>query len=94
MASITVQFHSLYRLYLGVDRLSLQVDDLEEALGQMEERFGTRLREQFEKSGIELDQEMQDFSLILLNGINIRNLKETKLREGDTLHVFPPSAGG
>jgi len=94
MASITVQFHSLYRLYLCIDRLSLQADDLDEALGQMEEKFGSRLREQFEKRGIELDQKMQDFSLILLNGINIRNLRETKLREGDTLHIFPPSAGG
>jgi molybdopterin converting factor small subunit len=94
MASITVQFYSIYRLYLGIDRLSLEADDLGEALAQVEERFGSRLREQLQMRGIGLDQKMQDFSLILLNGINIRNLVETKLREGSVLHIFPPSAGG
>ena len=94
MASITVRFYSIYCLYLGIDRLSLEVDDLGDALAQMEERFGSRLREQLQMRGIGLDQKMQDFSLILLNGINIRNLVETKLREGSVLHIFPPSAGG
>ena len=94
MASITVQLYSIYRLYLGIDRLSLEADDLGDALAQMEERFGSRLREQLQMRGIGLDQKMQDFSLILLNGINIRNLVETKLREGSVLHIFPPSAGG
>ncbi len=94
MASITVRFYSIYRLYLGIDCISLQADDLGDALAQMEERFGSRLREQLQMRGIGLDQKMQDFSLILLNGINIRNLVETKLREGSVLHIFPPSAGG
>ena len=94
MASITVRFYSIYRLYLSIDRLSLEADDLGDALAQMEERFGSRLREQLQMRGIGLDQKMQDFSLILLNGINIRNLVETKLREGSVLHIFPPSAGG
>ena len=94
MASITVRFYSIYRLYLGIDRLSIEADDLGDALAQMEERFGSRLREQLQMRGIEPGQQMQDFSLILLNGINIRNLRETKLREGGVLHIFPPSAGG
>lgn len=94
MASITVRFYSIYRLYLGIDRLSLEADDLGDALAQMEERFGSRLREQLQMRGIGLDQKMQDFSLILLNGINIRNLVEIELREGSVLHIFPPSAGG
>ena len=94
MASITVRFYSIYRLYLGMDRLSLQADDLGDALAQMEERVGSRPREQLQMRGIEPGQQMQDFSLILVNGINIRNLGETKLREGSVLHIFPPSAGG
>jgi molybdopterin converting factor small subunit len=94
MASITVRFYSIYRLYLGMDRLSLQADDLGDALAQMEERVGSRLREQLQMRGIEPGPQMQDFSLILVNGINIRNLRETKLREGSVVHIFPPSAGG
>jgi len=37
---------------------------------------------------------MEDYSLILLNGIALRNLKSTELKEGDVLHIFPPGIGG
>lgn len=94
MALVTVRFCSLWRLYLGVDRISLEADDLEEALAQTEERFGCRLREKLQAHGIQLGGKMQDYSLVLLNGISVRNLEQTKLREGDTLHIFPPAAGG
>ena len=94
MASITVRFYSLWRLYLDIDRLSLQADNLEEALAQVEERFGCRLREQLQARGIQVDGKVQDYSLVLLNGINLRKLEQTKLREGDILAIFPPAAGG
>jgi len=94
MASITVRFYSLWRLYLGIDRLCLEVDSLEEALAQLEERFGSRLREQLQVRGIQVAGKMGDYSLVLLSGINLRNLKQTRLREGDILHIFPPAAGG
>lgn len=94
MASVTVRFYSLWRLYLGIDRLSLEVDNLEEALAQIEVRFGSRLREQLQVRGIQVDGKMQDYSLVLLNGTSLRNLEQTELREGDILHIFPPAAGG
>ena len=94
MASITIRFYSLWRLYLGKDRVSLEADNVEEALAQLEERFGSRLREQLQMTGIKVDGKMQDYSLVLVNGINLRNVRESRLREGDTLHVFPPGAGG
>ena len=97
MASITVRFYGLWSRYLEIDRLSLEADNVEEALTQMEERFGSRLRrqlEQFRVRGIQVDGKMQDYSLVLLNGINVRNLKLTELKEGDILHILPPAAGG
>jgi len=94
MASITIRFYSLWRLYLGKDCVSLDADNVEEALAQLEERFGSQLREQLQARGIKVDGKMQDYSLVLLNGINLRNVKESKLREGDILHVLPPGAGG
>jgi len=94
MASITVKFYSLWRQYLGVDSVTLQADNLDEALAQVEERFGPRLREQLRADGVQVDGKIQDYSLILLNGTSLRNLKQTSLKEGDTLQIFPPAMGG
>jgi len=94
MALITVRFYSLWRSYLGTDGTTLQADDTQDALTQLEEKFGHLLREKLEIAGIHLSGKIQDYSLILLNGIALRNLKSTALKEGDVLHVFPPAIGG
>jgi molybdopterin converting factor small subunit len=94
MALITVRFYSLWRSYLGIDRTTLQADDIEDALVQLETKFGPPLREKLETAGVHLDGKIQDYSLILLNGIALRNIKSTALKEGDVLHIFPPAIGG
>jgi len=94
MVSITARFYSLWRSYLGTDSTTLQVDDIPDALAQLETRFGPRLREKLETAGVHLDGKIQDYSLILLNGIALRNIKSTALKEGDVLHIFPPAIGG
>jgi molybdopterin converting factor small subunit len=94
MALITVRFYSLWRSYLGTDKTALQADDIQDALAQLETRFGPRLREKLETAGVHLDGKIQDYSLILLNGIALRNIKSTALKEGDVLHIFPPAIGG
>jgi molybdopterin converting factor small subunit len=94
MALITVRFYSLWRLHLGADSVTLHADNIDEALAQLEEKFGSPLREKLEADGIYLDGKIQDYSLILLNGITLRNLKDNNLKEGDVLHIFPPAIGG
>jgi molybdopterin converting factor small subunit len=94
MALITVRFYSLWRSYLGIDSTTLQADHIQDALAQIEEKFGLRLRERLGTAGVHLDGKMQDYSLILLNGIALRNLKTNNLKEGDVLHIFPPAIGG
>ena len=94
MALITVRFYSLWRLHTGTGSVTLQADNIDEALAQLEDKFGSRLREKLEADGIHLDGKIQDYSLILLNGITLRNLKSPDLKEGDVLHIFPPASGG
>jgi molybdopterin converting factor small subunit len=72
----------------------LQADDIQDALAQLEEKFGRRLRESLETAGVHLDGRIEDYSLILLNGITLRNLESNNLKEGDVLHIFPPAIGG
>ena len=94
MALITVRFYSLWRSYLGTDNAAIQADDIQDALAQLETEFGPRLLEKLETAGVHLDGKIQDYSLILLNGIALRNIKSTALKEGDVLHIFPPAIGG
>jgi molybdopterin converting factor small subunit len=94
MALVTVRFYSLWRSYLGMDSATLQADDIQDALAQLETKFGPRLRAKLETAGVHLDGKIQDYSLILLNGIALRNVKTTALKEGDVLHIFPPAIGG
>jgi molybdopterin converting factor small subunit len=94
MALITVRFYSLWRSYIGTASTTLQADHIQEALTQLEEKFGPLLRERLGTAGIRLNGKIQDYSLILLNGIALRNLKSNNLKEGDVLHIFPPAVGG
>ena len=94
MASITVKFYSLWRQYLGIDNTPIKANSLDEALCKVEERFGSHLRKQLQDRGIHMDGKIQDYSLILLNGTSLRNLKQTSLKEGDILQILPPPAGG
>ena len=94
MALVTVRFYSLWRSYLGTASTTLQTDHIQGALTQLEEKFGPLLRQKLHAAGINVEGSIQDYSLILLNGIALRNLKSNHLKEGDVLHVFPPSIGG
>ncbi len=94
MALITVRFYSLWRSYIGTASTTLQADHIQEALTQLEDEFGPILREKLGTAGIRLNGKIQDYSLVLLNGIALRNLKSNNLKEGDVLHIFPPAVGG
>ncbi|MDY6796370.1 MAG: MoaD/ThiS family protein [Actinomycetota bacterium] len=89
MALINVRFYTILRRKLGVDSLFLEATDIEEAIAFLEERIGSRFRQELHTSG-----KMQENCIFLLNGINLRNLKRFVLEEGDVLHVFLPTAGG
>ena len=89
-----MRFYSLWRSYLGTDSTTLQADHIQDALAQIETKFGSQLREKLETAGVHLDGKIQDYSLILLNGVTLRNLRGTELKEGDVLHIFPPAIGG
>lgn len=94
MASVTIKFYSLWRQYLGIDSITIDADNLEQALAQVEEKFGQKLREQLMANGIQVDGRIHEYSLVLLNGASLRNLKQTNLKDGDQLQIFPPATGG
>ena len=96
MVSVTVKFYGLWRDYLGADSLSLDADDVAQAVAQVEGKFGSQLRAQLQARGIQADREIQDYCLLLLSGRNVakQKLQQVKLRAGDVLHILPLVAGG
>ncbi|HAZ31318.1 MAG TPA: hypothetical protein DCY61_01250 [Dehalococcoidia bacterium] len=89
MALVTVRFYALLRLRLSADSLHVEATDVKEVIEHLEQKFGHRFRQEF---GV--DERISEHCLFLLNGLNLRNLKQTRLKEGDVLHVFLPTAGG
>ena len=72
----------------------MEADTMEDALKQVDNRYGSVLREKLHARGMKLDGRIEDYSLVLLNNTNLRNLKERSIREGDVLHIFPSVMGG
>lgn len=94
MAAVTVKFYSLWRQYIGTDSFSLNADTMVDALAQVDAHYGPQFRAQLEKRGMPSDGKLQDYSVVLLNGTSCRDFKQTTLKDGDILHLFPPIAGG
>jgi molybdopterin converting factor small subunit len=96
MAEITVRLYSLFRQLAEADCFSFEADDLEEVIRDLEQKFGSRLREQLEALSFGKGMRLRDCCILLLNGrsVNKEELDRVKLCKGDTLHIFPLAAGG
>lgn len=94
MASITVQFHGIWRLYLGTDKAALEAISVDQALAQVVEKFGPRFKQRLQERGAKFDGDILKYSYIVLNKTNIKELKDRNLKEGDVLHLFLAVPGG
>jgi len=92
--SIEVKFYSLFRLNLKTAGVEYEIDDpitLQKLINKLDEEFDNYFSEKLLESG-----EIKPGSIILLNGKNILHLNKlnTKIKDGDQITLFPPSAGG
>ncbi len=71
--------------------IEVEAESLEEAIKKASEILGKEfLREIFDENG-----NLRDDRIILINGRNIKDLKEIpKLGKEDKISIFPPIAGG
>ena len=84
MPEITVKFYTTLRKAAGTDTFACDAGTVRQAVGAVKKEFGADFVKKFRGCQI------------FLNSQNTAHLKgpSTKLRNGDTLHVFPPAAGG
>jgi len=79
---------------MGAEKKPLDGGSLDEALAQMEDKFGPLLRHKLKKQGVNLTGDIRKHSYITVNERSIWQLVDTQLKEGDVLHVFPAITGG
>lgn len=93
MVTVTVKFFATVREALGTRSVQVDASTVREVLDRLIERFGKDFSETV------IDQETGDlkrFFSCMVNGRRIELLDryDTKLKEGDSMALFPPVGGG
>ena len=94
MASINLQFHGLWGLLMGMQKVPLDADDMPAAIQKLEAEYEPLLKDKLRERGAKLDQGLLKASVIILNQENIMESRHKKLNDGDIIHVFPAVTGG
>ena len=91
---VKVKLFALYREITGEKEIELELPEKSTILDLI--KIITKKYPQLEKHLLLREDEISDEPRIILNGRNIEWLggPKTELREGDTIALFPPAAGG
>ena len=83
-ADITVRFYPLLRRKAGAEEFACHADTVRQALSRVHHEFGDDFMQSVRRCQV------------FVNGDNVIHLRghNTRLKPGDTIHIFPPAAGG
>ena len=94
-STIKVKFFTLLRLYLDIDELEIEAEDVDilSLLKMVKEKIDNNLL--LEKL-LDENGSMHTGTLILINGHDIHHMEmlDTIVKKGDTVSLFPPGGGG
>lgn len=94
MAKVSLQFHGIWGLLLGMQKSPLEADDMPAAIQKIETGYEPLLKAKLQERGAKLDQGLLKASVIILNRENIGESRRKALKDGDVIHVFPAVTGG
>jgi len=77
-----------------VRAVTVEVNSIDEARDYVETNYGPVYQKKLKSRGIKKKQSVWDNSNVLLNGMNIRQLDEPFLKDGDNLYLLPLVGGG
>lgn len=79
---------------MGVRAVTVEVNSIDEARDYVETNYGPVYQKKLKSRGIKKKQSVWDNSNVLLDGMNIRQLDEPFLKDGDNLYLLPLVGGG
>lgn len=74
--------------------VTVEVNSIDEARDYVETNYGPVYQKKLKSRGIKKKQSVWDNSNVLLDGMNIRQLDEPFLKDGDNLYLLPLVGGG
>lgn len=92
MSKINVRMYTTLKEKVNAGSVDLIAKDVADALEQLNKKFGDKFRETLYAE----DGKIKRYYILLLNGkvVDREKPEKFKLKSGDTLHIFPPIAGG
>jgi molybdopterin converting factor small subunit len=94
MADVNLRFVGPWRMYMGIERFTLQACTFEDVIDQVEATYGPKYHERLLRSGITEKRKISDDSNILVNRVHIRQLADHSLKDGDNIEIIPRFVGG
>ena len=74
--------------------VTVEVNSIDEARDYVETNYGPVYQKKLKSRGIKKKQSVWDNSNVLLDGMNIRQLDELFLKDGDNFYLLPLVGGG
>lgn len=94
MAKVNINFIGPWRIFLGAQTVTVNVNSIDEARDYVETHFGPVYEKKLKSMGANKKQSIWDNSNILLNGTNVKTLNAVTFKDGDKLDLVPKVAGG
>jgi molybdopterin converting factor small subunit len=94
MAKVTVRFNGIWRLYLGIDSVVIAADTVDEALAKIEQNYGKKFKEEWQKKGRKFTRNIIKYSYITVNRKNVRRLEDRSLKDNDIIDILLAVPGG
>jgi molybdopterin converting factor small subunit len=94
LAKVNINFIGLWRRFLGVRSVTVNLDTIDDARDYVELNFGPNYWRWLRSRGIRNMQSVWDSSTVLLNGSGLVGSERPGLKDGDNLDLVPRVAGG
>ena len=94
MATVTVKFNGMWKLYVGQPSATINAATLEEALSVIARDYAPKFENKLADRGVKLDGGILKLSYVTLNHKSAKALKAQELKDGDVLDLFVAVPGG
>ena len=94
MATVTVKFNGMWKLYVGQPSATVNAATIEEALSVIGRDYAPIFESKLTARGVKLEGGILKLSYVTLNKKSAKDVKVRELKDGDILDLFVAVPGG